>query len=201
MPEDLHTASTPNPLYTTSTVDISGGPPEGVGEEYAAIETSSSSGFSNTGGEGLPASSLHGSCDLAGDMSELSLARKNLDVMQRTKSGIKVSSPHFVSNPASAVSSPLNSGTGTVHDRDGKLVEKMSSGLMSFKRNPAQHRKRYGSGVRRDKLFVAGPRFSRHAVCLSRTLRISDPCRTPPLCQCVCDRGGRGHGVGEDDGV
>ncbi len=141
---DLLSATKPKPLHTTSTVDTSGGPPEGA--ENTTAETSSSGFIGKEEAVALSSSSsLQGSQDLAGDISELSLARKNLDVMQRTKSGIKVSSPHFVSsNPTSAVSSPLNSAMGTVRDLDGKVVEKMASGFANFKRNPAQHRKRYG---------------------------------------------------------
>lgn len=147
---DLLSATKPKPLYTTSTVDTSGGPPGGPpGAAENATGGLAPPGGVSTEEAGLSTSStssLQGSQDLAGDMSELSLARKNLDVMQRTKSGIKVSSPHFASsNPTSAVSSPLNSGMGTVRDRDGKVVEKVASGFASFKRNPAQHRKRYGA--------------------------------------------------------
>lgn len=166
---DLLSATKPKPLYTTSTVDTSGGPPvEGPENTNTAendAETSPPGCVSKEGVQThrLPTSSSpQGSQDLAGDISDLSLARKNLEVMQRTKSGIKVSSPHFASsNPTSAVSSPLNSGMA-VRDRDGKVVEKVLSAFGNFKRNPAHHRKRYGEAA---PLLACNPLCSSVVVC------------------------------------
>ncbi len=165
---DLLSATKPKPLYTTSTVDTSGGPPvEGPENTNTAENDAEMSPPGCVSKEGVrlstSSSSPQGSQDLAGDISDLSLARKNLEVMQRTKSGIKVSSPHFASsNPTSAVSSPLNSGMA-VRDRDGKVVEKVLSAFGNFKRNPAQHRKRYGEAA---PLLACNPLCSSVVVCL-----------------------------------
>ena len=168
---DFLSATKPKPLYTTSTVDTSGGPPvEGPENTNTAENDAETSPPGCVSEEGVQthrlstsSSSPQGSQDLAGDISDLSLARKNLEVMQRTKSGIKVSSPHFASsNPTSAVSSPLNSGMA-VRDRDGKVVEKVLSAFGNFKRNPAHHRKRYGEAA---PLLACNPLCSSVLVCL-----------------------------------
>ncbi len=162
---DFLSATKPKPLYTTSTVDTSGGPPVEGPENTNTAETSPPGCVSEEGVQThrlSTSSSPQGSQDLAGDISDLSLARKNLEVMQRTKSGIKVSSPHFASsNPTSAVSSPLNSGMA-VRDRDGKVMEKVLSAFGNFKRNPAHHRKRYGEAA---PLLASNPLCSSVLVC------------------------------------
>ena len=177
-------APKPEPIYTTTTVDISRGLSMTGLTEGVRVETLEKSDADSSPFEDGPPSSLQLSQDLAGDISELSLARNNLDVMQRTKSGIKVSSPHFASNPGSTVSSPLNS-LGASRDRDGRLADRIVSGLTTFKRNPAQHRKRF---VDAWMMCVTGMVVSR-----ANTLVLDF--------QRVCDRGCGGDCVWKDDGV
>ena len=101
----------------------------------------------------------------------IQLARDNLDMMQRTKSGIRVSSPHFVSNPGtnpnSTVSSPLNS----INSKDAKLAHQITSAYASFKRNPAQHRKSvFVIGV------AGGTASGKTTVCDNIMQRLHDQC-------------------------
>ena len=101
----------------------------------------------------------------------------------RTKSGIKVSSPHYSnSNPPSALSSPMNSISSSTPAANGQPqaqqqqqqqshTQQQPQQLSAFKRNPAQHRKSvFVIGV------AGGTASGKTTVCEMIMQRLHDQC-------------------------